>query len=232
MAKFFKLLRSQKRRSSLSPSSPLGKKQKDKKQRDGIFRSTKRSTKKSTVEPPVIEAAITYSLSEDEESHSDVDIENQFSIEGFNETIPFDEEASDHVVYFETMDSAESKTSDSSKAVKENDKTMAFTHLEIMRNELAHMMQLANKDKEIYELKQCAEEMIVQHAEIVASKDTDIARIQSALGEVELALHFAQIKFASEESEHSKTIALLMQTQHNYYELTNQSWLPTIFRNF
>jgi hypothetical protein len=232
MAKFFKLLRSNKRRSSLSPSSPLAKKQKDKKQRDGIFRSTKRSTKKLTVEPPVIEAAITFSLSDDEESHSDVDIENQFSREHFNDIIPFDEEASDPIAYFETTDSVESKTNDSSNRVKENDKTMAFTHLEIMRNELAHMMQLANKDKEIYELKQCAEEMKVQYAEIVASKDTDIARIQSALGEVELALYLAQSKLASEESEHSNTIARLMQTQHDYYELSNQSWLPTIFRNF
>lgn len=184
----------------------------------------------------MIEAAITYSLSEDEEScdiilSSDVDIENQFSIEDFNDTIPFDE-ASDRVTNFETMDLVESKTSDSSKTVKDNDKTMVFTHLEIMRNELAHMMQVANKDKEIYEMKQGAEEIKIQHAEIVASKDTEIARIQNTLGEVDLALHLAQAKLASEEREHSKTIELLMETQYDYHELSNRSWFPTVFCNF
>ena len=101
-----------------------------------------------------------------------------------------------------------------------------------MRNELAHMMQLANKDKEIYKLKQDVEEVKTQHAEIVASKDAEIARIGIALREVESALALAQDKLASEELQHSKTVELLMKTQYDYHELCNKSWFDSLVCGF
>jgi hypothetical protein len=90
------------------------------------------------------------------------------------------------------------------------------------------MMQIANKDKEIHELKQDAEQMNVQHAEIVASKDAEISRLEKALAEVESCLSLAQNKLASEEEEHSKTIAVLMETQYEFHELNNKSWFQPL----
>jgi len=238
MPKFFRLLGSQKRRSSFSPSSPTGKKKKN-----GIFRSTtKRSTKKTTTAPPVIEAAITYSLSEDEMScditlFSNTDIENQFSTEelkreNVTDNIAFTKAtgpiATKEIDDIEIVDSVDSQTNDSFKIVKENDKTMTFTHLEIMRNELGHMRQIADKEKEIYQVKQEAEKMKIQHAEIVALKDVEIARIKNVVTEVESALSLVENQWAIEESEHSKTIELLMKTQYEYHELNAKSWFQPL----
>lgn len=188
----------------------------------------------------MIEAAITYALSEDEEScgiilSSDVDIENQCSAEALqaedaNNNIVFKEKGTDPVT---TKEIASPETKDSIKSeTNENNKTVTFSHLEIMRNELAHMMQIANKDKKIYQLKQDTEEVKIQHAEIVASKDAEIARIESALKEVETALSLAHNKLASEEAEHTNTIEILMQTQYEYHELSNKSWFQPLIRYF
>jgi len=229
--KLFRQRRSLKRRSSQTLSLPF-----EKKKKNGIFRSSKKTT---SADSPVIEAAITYSLSEDEEScnniivSSDIDIENQLDheelqLDDTNNTYLFDNDATG-IIGIEKVDSVETKTSDSSKTEKEDDKTMVFTHLEIMRNELAHMMQLANKDKEIYQLKQDFEEMKTQQTELLASKEEEITRLGNALVEVESALLQAQAKLSSEEKEHSKTIEVLMATQYEFHEFKNKSWFQQYF---
>ena len=206
------------------------------KKNQGIFRSTpfrkKSSSAKTVAETPVIEAAITYTLSEDEASCNIVldDIENQFSaeelqVENANDVIAFD--ATNPVVA--TSETADVEAPAPTKPKKsDNEETMTFTHLEIMRNELAHMMQIANKDKEIYQLTQQAEEIQKQHAQIVAEKDAEIARIASALQEVESVLAQTQDKLALEELEHSKTIEVLMETQYEYHEISNKSWFESL----
>jgi len=240
MPKLFKLLRNQKKRSL---STPKGSKSKS----HGIFRSTpfrgkNSSSKKTVAETPVIEAAITYTLSEDEDSFNNIildDIENQFSgeelpVEDANDTIAFQETPATEPVAAD-IENAVAQTADvEAKESKKssNEETITFTQLEVMRNELAHMMQIANKDKEIYQLKQDAEEVKTQLADIVASKDADIARIGAALKEVESALTLAQDKLASEELQHSKTIELLMQTQYNYHELSSKSWFDSLVSTF
>lgn len=240
MPKLFKLLRNQKKRSL---STPKGSKSKSK----GIFRSTpfrgkNSSSKKTVAETPVIEAAITYTLSEDEDSCNKIildDIENQFSgkelpVEDANDTIAFQETLAAEPVVAD-IENAVAQTADietEESKTSSNEETITFTHLEVMRNELAHMMQIANKDKEIYQLKQDAEEVKTQHAELVASKDAEIVRIAAALKEVESALTLAQDKLAYEELQHSKTIELLMQTQYNYHELSNKSWFDSLVSTF
>ena len=234
MPRFFKLLRSQKRGSSSSSSSPVGKKKKE-----GIFRSIA-SSRKSPRNAPVIEAAITYSLSEDEESCNlilspNTDIENRFSekeLKAEESGINKDEVA---IGPMETNENARipeieptKNTSESCPTVNENDQTITFTHLELMRNELARMMQIANKDKEICELKERTEEMVVEHAKILASKDAEISSIDNALKEVEGNLLLVQERLASEEMEHSKTIKVLMQTQYDYHELNGKSWFQPL----
>mmetsp|Transcript_19631 Transcript_19631/g.48856 ORF Transcript_19631/g.48856 Transcript_19631/m.48856 type:complete len:228 (-) Transcript_19631:181-864(-) len=222
MPKLFKLLRNQKKRSSTPKGS---------KKNQGVFRSTPfRKKRKTAAEAPVIEAAITYTLSEDDDSCSNIildDIENQFTaeelpVEDANDTIAFDTKAA-VVADIEAPAAVETP-----KESSEDEETFTFSHLEIMRNELAHMMQIANKDKEIYQLKQDAEEIKTQHEEIVASKDAEIARIGAALQQVESALTLAQDKLVSEEMEHSKTIEVLMQTQYNLHELNNKSWFDQL----
>lgn len=228
MPKLFKLLR--KRSSPYSPRK--------KNQGGGIFRSSRKSSKKETdVEAPVIEAAITYTLSEDEDSCgiktadcTDLDIENQI--------FPFDE-ASDKIVFQEKsqepvkdllgdIETGEAAVEEEPEASENDEETFTFTSLELMRNELAHMMQLANKDKEIYQLQQDAEEVKAQHEAIVASKDAEIATISKALQEVEAALALAENKLGNEVMQHSKTIGILMETQVQLHELTNQSWFQPL----
>merc|ERR1711869_32132 len=101
-----------------------------------------------------------------------------------------------------------------------------------MRNELAHMMQLANKDREIYQLKQDNENIKVQHEESLALKDAEIAKIKKALEEAESALSQAQDKLAVVNEEHSKIIEALMETQHKYHELKNESWMSPLWNFF
>ena len=227
MPKLFKFLKNRS-----SPYSPR------KKTQGGIFRSSRKSSKKAAaVEAPVIEAAITYTLSEDEDSCgitaadcTDIDIENQFlHVEDGSDNIVFQEKAQQPVASQDILADIEAGEAVEEPEVSNTDEeTFTFTSLEIMRNELAHMMQLANKDKEIYQLQQDAEEVKAQHAEIVASKDAEIAKIGKALKEVESALALAENKLAHESLQHSKTIGILMETQVQLHELTNKSWFEPL----
>ena len=108
----------------------------------------------------------------------------------------------------------------------EDGKTTTFTHLEIMRNELAHMMQIAKKDKDMHRLEYDAHQTKMEHDAVLDSKDAVITKIRKCLNETELALAQAKSKLSNEKKEHSKTIKLLMKTQYDYHELKNSqnSW--------
>ena len=230
MPKFFKLLRSHNKRNSNSSSLK-------KKKSNGIFRTNadddNRSKKFTT---PTIEAAITYSLSEDDEScdiilspHSDIESQvHELKGESIIESVTFQEP----VIKYQPSETAatgvKSDTKGSSKEKKEDSKTMTFTHLEIMRNQLNHMMQLANKDKEIHQLNQAGEDRKTKYSKSLASKDDEIAKIKKVLQEVEFALSQAENKLASANEEHSKTIEVLMETQVEYHELKTKSWMSPL----
>jgi len=189
----------------------------------------------------MIEAAITYSLSEDEEScdiilSPNTDIENQFSDEELKAQLLSDKDEATlgtmktkETAGIVTIDPGTKSAIESSTTKNQNDKSMTFTHLEIMRNELARIMEIAQKDKEICELKERAEEIQEEYARILASKDAEISRIESSLNAVESNLLLVQQKLASEEMEHSKTIEVLMETQYNYHELSGKSWFEPLF---
>ena len=230
MPKFFKLLRSHNKRNSNSSSLK-------KKKSNGIFRTNadddNRSKKFTT---PTIEAAITYSLSEDDEScdiilspHSDIESQvHELKGESIIESVTFQEP----VIKYQPSETAatevKSDTRDSSKEKKNDSKTMTFTHLEVMRNQLNHMMQLANKDKEIHQLNQAGEDRKTKYSKALASKDDEIAKIKKVLQEVEFALSQAENKLASANDEHSKTIEVLMETQVEYHELKTKSWMSPL----
>ena len=113
--------------------------------------------------------------------------------------------------------------------------TMTFTHLEIMRNELAHIMQLAEKDKEIHALQTTNETMQATHESTLSLKDAELAKIQQALTAVESVLAQTQEELVSVNQEHSKTIEVLMKTQYELYELkhSNQgSWMAPVLDFF
>ena len=151
----------------------------------------------------VIVPTITFSLSEDEGSdgvQSPVsDIENQFQEEP---------EAAE-----------ETTTKEVSVGTDEDNETMTFTHLEIMRNQLNHMMQLVQKDKEIDSLKASNKEMKSAHAEEMAKKDAEILQLKEALSAVEAALSLAEGEWTALHKEQSKTIEVLMKTQYELHEL-------------
>ncbi|MGK3742346.1 MAG: hypothetical protein ACI90V_009202 [Bacillariaceae sp.] len=236
MPKFFKLLRSHNKRNSNSSSSSSLKKKKS----NGIFRTNADDNRSKKFTTPTIEAAITYSLSEDDEScdiilspHSDIESQvHELKGESIIESVTFQEP----VIKYQPSETAtattkvKSDTRDSSKGTKEDSKTMTFTHLEIMRNQLNHMMQLANKDKEIHQLNQAGEDMKTKYSESLASKDNEIAKIKKVLQEVEFALSQAENKLASANEEHSKTIEVLMETQVEYHELElkTKSWMSPL----
>jgi hypothetical protein len=178
----------------------------------------KRSFLSSNKKPSSQEEAIgivptvTFSLSEDE--GSDVilspvsDIENQFQQEEAD--VP-----------------KESKTTmDVSVGTEQDNETMTFTHLEIMRNQLNHMMELAERDKEISALQKCNEEMTSIHAEEMARKDFEILNLKEALLAVETALSKAEGELLSLHKEQSSIIQVLMKTQCELHELKSgqSSW--------
>jgi len=251
MPRFLKILRSHnKRRSNSSSSSPL-----KKRKSNGIFRTKddnnigKKSTAKTT---PTIKAAITYSLSEDAEScdsilFPDSDIESQFHElkgESVIDDVFFQEPVNDKrnevskrvqpPARYQSLETIGATISfdlkDSPKGTKDDGKTMTFTftHLEIMRNQLNHMMQVANKDKEIHQLKQADEDSKIKNAKLLASKDNEISEIKKVLEEVESALSQTENKLASADEEHSKTIGVLMETQYEYHELKSRSWMSPL----
>jgi hypothetical protein len=229
MPKFFKLLRSHNKRNSNSSSLK-------KKKSNGIFRTNADDNRGKKFTTPTIEAVITYSLSEDDEScdiilspHSDIESQvHELKGESIIESVTFQEP----VIKYQPSETAaievKSDTRYSSKGKKEDSKTMTFTHLEIMRNQLNHMMQLANKDKEIHQLNQAGEDMKTKYSKSLASKNDEIAKIKKVLQEVEFALSQAENKFASANEEHSKTIEVLMETQVEYHELKTKSWMSPL----
>ena len=230
MPKFFKLLRSHNKRNSNSSSLK-------KKKSNGIFRTNADDTRSKTkFTTPTIEAAITYSLSEDDEScdiilspHSDIESQvHELKGESIIESVTFQEPVINYQPSETAATEVKSDTRDNSKEKKEDSKTMTFTHLEIMRNQLNHMMQLANKDKEIHQLNQAGEDRKTKYSKSLASKDDEIAKIKKVLQEVEFALSQAENKLASANEEHSKTIEVLMETQVEYHELKTKSWMSPL----
>lgn len=229
MPRFLKIFRSQKRRSMSSSTSPV-----KKKRNNDIFRSSfgKNSTnKKMAPSYPVIEAAMTYSLSEDEESCHTLTspkIESEYKLssdelEG--------EKIIENVSSFPqkgTDTSARNETVENKQEAGESEKTMTFSHIEIMRNELAHLMQIAEKDKEISGLKQAAADMKVEHIEVLKSKDIKITSIYNVVAELELALSAKGEKLALVEKAHSQAIEALMKTQYDYHELKTNSWFTPL----
>ena len=229
MPKFFKLLRSHNKRNSNSSSLK-------KKKSNGIFRTNTDDNRSKKFTTPTIEAAITYSLSEDDEScdiilspHSDIESQvHELKGESIIESVTFQEPVINYQPSETAATEVKSDTRDSSKEKKEDSKTMTFTHLEIMRNQLNHMMQLANKDKEIHQLNQAGEDRKTKYSKSLASKDDEIAKIKKVLQEVEFALSQAENKLASANEEHSKTIEVLMETQVEYHELKTKSWMSPL----
>ena len=229
MPKFFKLLRSHNKRNSNSSSLK-------KKKSNGIFRTNADDNISKKFTTPTIEAAITYSLSEDDEScdiilspHSDIESQvHELKGESIIESVTFQEPVINYQPSETAATEVKSDTRDSSKEKKNDSKTMTFTHLEVMRNQLNHMMQLANKDKEIHQLNQAGEDRKTKYSKSLASKDDEIAKIKKVLQEVEFALSQAENKLASANEEHSKTIEVLMETQVEYHELKTKSWMSPL----
>ena len=126
-------------------------------------------------------------------------------------------------------------TKEASVGTEEAD-TMTFTHLEVMRNELEHMRQLGEKDQEILALQASNESMQAAHGQALFMKDAEIALIQQALSGTESALEETKQELAHVNQEHSKTIAVLMQTQYELYELKHSnsqgSWMSPVLEFF
>ncbi|KAG7369017.1 hypothetical protein IV203_031760 [Nitzschia inconspicua] len=231
MPKLLKMLRGRK-----TSSADLAKKRTSKS--NGIFRrgDSQRSGKQVSkdIEDPIsitIAPTITFTLSGDEVGddiiHSPVsDIENQVQE-------LFDEQGNEDPM--QTIEiSAKANTKDIAVGT-ENDKTMTFTHLEIMRNELAHMMQLAEKDEEILTLRETNENLQASHNEIIQAKNDEIAKIREMLASIEAALSDARGELESVNKEHSKVIEVLMKTQCEFYELKHRSpssWMSPVWSFF
>jgi hypothetical protein len=242
MPKLLKILRGRKS----SSSSDLPVKTKNHSQKSGIFRhrrsggTRKSSSKESNHDdsPSIIVPGITFSLSEDEGSdiiHSPVsDIENQVQhFEELEQQALVEKSVKTEVSVAPDTPMSEA-TKESSVRTDDSD-TMTFTHLEIMRNELAHMMQLAEKDKEIHALRMSNDNMQAAHDEAMLMKDAQVAKIQKALTTVEAALAQTKEELVSVNKEHSKAIEVLMKTQYELYELkhSNQgSWLAPMLSFF
>lgn len=124
------------------------------------------------------------------------------------------------------------QTREISVGTEERNNTMTFTHLEIMRSELSHMMQLATKDKEIKQLTFANEEMMLDHAEELALKDLKIKEIQNALAVVEGALSQKEEELVHANAEQTRIIEILMKTQYDLYEQKHQSWIAPVLDYF
>jgi hypothetical protein len=193
--------------------------------------NTSKGTEPDGQNQTTIVPMITFSLSEDEEGsdviHSPLsDIENQVqdSIEG-NQNIFTD---SNCMVQFE-------KETKEIAVDTEDNKTVTFTHLELMRNELTHMMQLAERDKEITSLRKTNEDLQLLHVDEMEAKNQEIVKLREMLTSVEAALLEAEIKFESVNKEHTKVIEILMKTQYELYELKHNctsSWITPVWSCF
>jgi hypothetical protein len=200
---------------------------------NSIFRRSGRECDRSTSgkKQTTIVPTITFSLSEDDDEgsntvHSPVsDIENQLQ-----DTI----KGSHHIFADTKQILPEQKETNEIAVGTEDNKTVTFTHLELMRNELAHMMKLAEKDKEIYNLRKTNEDLKLSMEETTERKNQEIAKIQELLESVEAALSETKGMLELTNKEHTKIIKVLMKTQHELYEIklcSPSSWM-TPFWNF
>ena len=231
-----KLLKLKLLRGRKSSSAELPVKTTSTSKKAGIFRHPrttafrKTNDAKEDAAPAMIVPAITFTMSEDESSdiiRSPVsDIENQ---------VPHFEESTSSEMAVGPDTPMSTDTKDASVGTGESD-TMTFTHLEIMRNELEHMRQLAEKDKEIHALQAATESMQATHGQALSTKDAEITLIQQALTAVESALAETKQELAHVNQEQSKAIKILMETQYELYELkhsSNQgSWMSPVLDFF
>jgi ABC-type uncharacterized transport system permease subunit len=234
MPKLLKILRGRKS-SSAGDHSKKGTSKSSGIFRGGAYHRSGKSTieknSKSQVET-VIVPTITFSLSEDEVTsdiiHSPAsDIENQVHVQELVSGSAVD--------MTQTIEIAANTETKEIAVGTDDSKTMTFTHLELMRNELAHMMQLAEKDEEILSIRQANEQQQHLYNDMLKTKDEEIAKIRSMLESVEAALAQVQGQLESVNKEHSKAIEVLMKTQYELYELKHRSpssWMTPVWSFF
>ena len=201
-----------------------------------------------------IQPAITFSLSEDGEESDSLpspmsDIENQLEeligepmVDTMQEESPLEDQSSNPVMYLHSdvgtissrvvRSTSGTQTEEASVGSDEGSKTMTFTHLEIMRNELNRMIELATKNKEIKQLVFANEKLIADHANELELKDGEIKKIKDALAVVEAALAQTQDELAHANAEQTRIIEVLMRTQCDLYDLKHQSWFTPVLGYF
>jgi hypothetical protein len=179
-------------------------------------KSSRGQQKQQGQHPMSIQPSITFTLSEDEATDdTDIaDVENQLHIETTTNTEVEDQQP----VKMETDTGSIDDLSPRSR-------TMTFTHLELMRHELAHQMQLAARDREIHALKQQNETLKVEHDVVLSTKDDEISRLKHALTEVEAVLSKSQTDLEVANNEQTKILSVLMDTQYKLHEEKNKSWI-------
>lgn len=236
MPKLLEMIRSRK---SSTMTSSAARTKKSRNDRSSVFRRGRANHRNSKSlggdeqkkSPAIIVSTLTYTLSEDDEGNDIVrsptsDIENQVQERNEQSTAEDTE-----------MQAIETSTGNGREKIAaraDDSDTMTFTHLEIMRNELAHMMQMAEKDKEIHLLRQANAAMASSHEQEMAMKEVDIAKIREALETVEAALSRAEEKLVTVNEEHSKCIEVLMKTQYDLFELKHSpsSWMTPVLSFF
>ena len=174
-----------------------------------------------------IQPAITFTLSEDEanssSSSSSINDGKTKSVDGFA-----DVENQLHIatnITAEDDEAAVAMETDNSYKGPHSSRTMTFTHLELMRHELAHQMQLAARDREIQSLQLQNEAMKQEHGKVLSTKDEEISKLKHALSEVESVLSKNKEELEVANSEQSKIIGVLMNTQVQLHEEQNKSWI-------
>jgi hypothetical protein len=198
--------------------------------RGATYQRSKFAGKSDNEQPPtILVPSMTFSLSEDEGDdiiHTALsDIENQ--------VVESSESSMFEVTPAKLVTTSGPETRDMSVGTEDNE-TMTFSHLQIMRNELSHMMQLAEKDREIEALYQSNQFLTSSHEEEMASKNAEIVKIMEALAVVEAALARADVELVSVNKEYSRTIEILMQTQYELYQLkhSSPSWMAPVLSFF
>lgn len=186
----------------------------------GIFRRKDLSNKKKSSQhedhpTPFIQPAITLTFSEEDEVDDFVDVESQLHV------------ATGHTEDVASIGTApkETEVGTSNDDLSPRSRTMTFTHLEIMRHELCHQMQLAEKERNIHFLKQQNEELKVAHELILTTKEQEISKLKRALAEVETVLSKSQEDLEVANEEQSKIIGVLMETQVQLHEEIHKSWI-------
>jgi hypothetical protein len=242
MPKLIKILRG--RKSSLDvPFKKVASKSNGIFRRSNLTANHRSNNDKSPATEPIgknqttINPTITFSLSEDEEGsdiiHSPVsDIENQV-----HDTIG-ESNNNNNIIFTDSkrmLPPVETETKEIAIGTEDHEKTVTFTHLEIMRNELAHLMQLAEKDKEICNLRKNKQDLELSHDQAMEEKNQEIVKIRELLASVEAALSKVEEKYESVNKEHTKIIEVLMKTQYELYELKHSSpstWMTPVWNFF